>query len=136
MKTRCYNQNSKWFKYYGARGVTICDEWLSDSMKFILWAINNGYDDTLTIDRIDVDGQYSPDNCRWVPKSEQSNNRTLKHLLTYNNVTKSIADWSKHTGIPWQIIYGRINRYGWTTEKALTIPVKKGGNHENRTAEQ
>lgn len=136
MKTRCYNPNSKWFKYYGARGVTICDEWLSDSMKFILWAINNGYRDDLTIDRINVDGQYSPDNCQWIPKSEQSNNRTLKHQLTYNGETKSIADWSRETGLQWNIIYYRIHNCGWPVEKALTTPVKKGGIHEDRTKEQ
>lgn len=132
MKTRCYNQNSKWYKYYGAKGVTICDEWLSDSMKFIIWSLDNGYRDDLTIDRINVDGQYSPDNCRWIPRSEQSNNRTFKRLLTYNGETKSISDWSKSTGLPWRVIYCRIHRYGWSVDKALTTPNMKGGKHEAR----
>lgn len=130
MKTRCYNKNSSWYKYYGAKGVTICDEWLSDSMKFILWALDNGYEENLTIDRINVDGQYSPNNCRWIPRSEQSNNRTLKHLITYNGRTQSIADWAKETGLPWKVIYCRIARYKWSIEKALTIPITKGGKHE------
>lgn len=79
---------------------------------------------------LNVDGQYSPDNCRWVPRSEQSNNRTLKHLITYNGRTQSIADWAKETGLPWEVIYCRIVRYKWSIEKALTIPIMKGGKHE------
>lgn len=76
MKTRCYNPNGKIYKYYGARGIRICDKWLDDFKTFYYWAINNGYTDNLTIDRIDVNGNYCPSNCRWITLSEQQTNKT------------------------------------------------------------
>lgn len=75
MKERCYNQKSSNYSYYGGRGVKICNEWNDDFMSFYNWAMVNGYDDGLSIDRIDVNGNYEPSNCRWVTMKEQSNNR-------------------------------------------------------------
>lgn len=75
MKTRCYNSNSKTYQYYGGLGVVICDEWIHDFETFKKWALENGYSDELTIDRIDSAGNYEPSNCRWVTMKEQSNNR-------------------------------------------------------------
>lgn len=75
MKERCYNQKSSNYSYYGGRGITICNEWNDDFMSFYNWAMVNGYDDGLSIDRIDVNGNYEPSNCRWVTMKEQSNNR-------------------------------------------------------------
>lgn len=75
MKHRCYNTQSESYRYYGARGITICDEWRNDFMNFYDWAINNGYSDDLSIDRIDVDGNYCPKNCRWVDFVTQANNK-------------------------------------------------------------
>lgn len=78
MKTRCYNKNHKFYKDYGGRGVKICDEWQHDFMSFRKWAINNGYKDGLTIDRIDVNGNYEPSNCRWATMSVQNKNKRTK----------------------------------------------------------
>lgn len=75
MKTRCYNKNSKDYKRYGGRGIVICDEWLNDYVKFRNWAIQNGYHDNLSIDRVNTNGCYSPENCRWGTAKEQAANR-------------------------------------------------------------
>ena len=76
MKGRCYNSNNKDFPHYGARGIRICNEWLSDFMSFRDWSLSNGFASNLTIDRIDVNGNYCPQNCRWVTVAEQNRNKT------------------------------------------------------------
>lgn len=75
MKQRCYNPNHRAYKYYGARGITVCDKWKNGSKVFKEWALANGYKENLTIDRIDIDGNYEPSNCRWITQAEQNNNR-------------------------------------------------------------
>ena len=127
MRGRCNNPNEKAFKWYGGRGISVCDEW-NDYLSFKQWALNNGYNDTLSIDRIDVNGNYCPQNCKWSTNEEQSNNRRNNHKLTFCGKTKTISDWSKITGISSSAISQRINIYGWNVEEALTIPCKKGNN--------
>lgn len=97
MIQRCSNKNNIHFKNYGGRGIKVCDDWKNDFLSFYNWAINNGYKDNLTIDRIDVNGNYEPSNCRWVTMKEQSNNRTSNHLITFNNETHNMMEWSKIT---------------------------------------
>lgn len=121
MRYRCNNPNCREYKNYGGRGITICKEW--DSYEaFRDWALANGFDSGLSIDRIDVNGNYEPSNCRWVGIKAQSNNTRRNNKLTYNNETHTIQEWSEITGINWTTIKERINR-NWPIEEALTKEV-------------
>lgn len=124
MKGRCYNNNDNAYKDYGARGITVCDEWKNDFMSFYNWAMNNGYHDDLTIDRIDVNGDYKPSNCRWATFKEQQNNRRNNNYVTIGNVTKTFSDWCETYGINRRTAYRRLE-YGWSLDKSLTTPVHK-----------
>jgi hypothetical protein len=128
MKTRCYNSKSKDYKNYGGRGITICKEWLQDYTSFEDWALKNGYDESAkkgvcTIDRINVNGNYEPSNCRWVSNKEQANNKTTNHYITYNGETKTISQWSSITGISKSVILNRLVRHKWSVKRALTEPI-------------
>ena len=120
MKSRCSNQEDHAYKYYGGRGITVCDEWKSDFQAFYYWAMANGYQDNLTLDRIDVNGNYEPSNCRWVSMKEQSLNKRSNHLITYNGETLTITQWADRLGIDKMVLFARINDYHWDIEKALT----------------
>lgn len=118
MKRRCYDKKSQYYQDYGGRGITICDEWLNDNKTFFEWALNNGYQDDLTIDRIDVDGNYEPSNCRWATNDEQANNMRTNINLTYNGKTQSIAQWSRELGIKQNTLYARYHM-GWSDIQCL-----------------
>lgn len=124
MKDRCTNERHKAYKNYGGRGIRVCDEWLHDFQTFYEWAMENGYSDELSIDRIDNDGNYEPSNCRWITYKEQQNNKRTNHYLEYDGEVKTIAQWAEIVGIKRKVLTQRINN-GWTTEKALTTPVRK-----------
>lgn len=119
MKSRCFNQNNKNYHNYGGRGITVCDEWSNDFMNFYNWAISNGYQENLTIDRIEVNGDYEPFNCRWTTFEVQANNTRANKYITYNNETLTQAQWDRKTGLP---ISERIER-GWSIEKAFNTPI-------------
>lgn len=125
IKDRCYNPNSKYYRRYGARGITVCDEWMNDYASFREWALKNGYDDSAkkgacTLDRIDNDKGYHPSNCRWVSMKAQSNNRSSNHILEYNGERHTITEWSDITGIRKDTIRRRVEVLGWDVERALT----------------
>lgn len=104
VKDRCCNPNSKYWKRYGNRGITICDEWLSDFVTFYEWAISNGYSESLTLDRIDNDKGYSPDNCRWATYSTQENNRSNNVLFNIDDHIYTLAQLAKmENATRWQI---------------------------------
>lgn len=119
MIQRCENPNTKSYKHYGGRGVTIYQEWLEDFVNFYNWAMENGYSDGLSIDRIDNDKGYFPDNCRWVSKVVQSNNTRRNKYLEYNKEIHTIAEWSRILNIPYYTLQSRIKR-GWSIERALS----------------
>lgn len=123
MKTRCYDKNFMYYYNYGGRGITICDEWKNDFSKFYEWTINNGYEEGLTIDRINVNGNYEPNNCRWITKREQNNNMNKTIFIEYNGKRQTISQWSKELNISRVALYERIKR-GWNAKKTLTTPLK------------
>ncbi len=123
IKTRCLNANNKAYPKYGGRGITICNDWINNFKSFREWALQNGYADNLTIDRIDVNGNYEPENCRWITLSNQSNNRSTSHYLTYNGITKTMGEFAKEYNLSIACLHRRI-KAGWDVEKALTEKVE------------
>lgn len=123
MIDRCTNPNSGKYAYYGGRGISVCARWLESFENFIA-DMGSRPSNHHSIDRIDSNGPYSPENCRWATLEEQRNNQGNNHLLTFEGKTLTIAEWAKLTGISQSIIKNRINRYQWTVERALTTPPK------------
>lgn len=124
MQERCYRPKHKHFKDYGGRGITVCDEWKANFLAFKEWAETNGYTDKLTLDRKDVEGNYTPENCRWATMKEQQNNRRNNHYVELNGISHTITEWSEILGIKKTTIKERL-KCGWTDEEALTKPVRK-----------
>ena len=137
IKQRCYNQECPSYKDYGGRGITVCEEWrIPDKTRIIgtkvhkvtkgfvafkEWAVNNGYADNLTIDRIDVNGDYSPENCRWVSAKEQQNNTRKNLLVTYRGETKTLSQWCDELGLNYFRTRNRIFLQKWSVERALEV---------------
>ena len=120
MKNRCLNKNNKRFKSYGGRNVLLFEKW-HNYVEFHNWAINNGYSENLTIDRINVNGNYEPLNCKWSTQKEQANNRTTNIYITFKGKTHTMQQWSEMLGFDKHILRNRIKR-NWTIERALTTP--------------
>jgi len=123
MRCRCNNPNSNYFADYGGRGITVCERWL----KF-----ENFYKDMgdrpsqgHTLGRIDNNGPYSPENCRWETVSQQQSNRRNTRFLTYNGKTQTLTEWSLEIGIPYGTLRSRIDQYGWSVEESLTTPLMR-----------
>jgi len=130
IKVRCYNPNSKSYSHYGGRGIKMSSEWYKSFLSFNEWSMKNGYDDLLTIDRIDVDGDYCASNCRWVDMKSQQNNRSNNRLITFNGITCTEAEWAEKIGVSKRALNARLVRYKWSIERALTQPQrKKVGGH-------
>ena len=123
MIARCEYEKHPYFADYGGRGITVCVEW-HNYVTFRDWAKSNGYSEQLTIDRIDNEKGYAPDNCKWSTMKEQQNNKRNNHYLTWNGETRNITGWSEITGIKKTTIRERINS-GWSIEKTLTTPVRQ-----------
>ena len=108
MKARCCNPNNQAYKNYGGRGIKICNEWLSDFAEFYTWAISNGYHDNLTIERIDVNGNYEPSNCCWIPREDQGHNTRRTILIEIDGVQKTIREWSHIYHVDRHVVSKRI----------------------------
>lgn len=134
MLQRCCNTNNPYYHNYGGRGIFVCDEWLDKEngfLNFYNWAINNGYSDGLSIDRIDNNGNYEPTNCRWITMTEQKNNTRVNVRISYKGEEHTIAELGRLYKIPYGTLVSRIKTYNWDIDKALITPIKsrkKGSN--------
>lgn len=131
MKQRCGNPKHTSYDRYGGRGITVCEEWNNSFDAFVEWAINNGYRDDLTIDRIDVDGNYEPSNCRWATILEQANNTSQNVEITYKGETHSRSEWSRILNIKNATLQNRLNS-GWSIEEAFETPPSKRNRKHKR----
>lgn len=125
MKGRCYNPNNHNYKRYGARGISVCDEWKDSFERFCDWALRTGYKDGMSIDRIDNDGNYCPSNCRWADTKTQNNNRGVSLMYTYNGKTQNLSTWCEELGLPYFRTWQRIVQYGYSFEQAISLPKHK-----------
>ena len=116
MQNRCFNSKYHLFKNYGGRGITICKEWKNDFVKFYNWSMANGYKDDLTIDRINVNGNYEPSNCRWATKLQQQRNTTRLRKITYKNETHCISEWADILGLEYNTLYYRFRRNNYSED--------------------
>lgn len=121
MKERCENPKSKDYALYGGRGISVCEEWSKPGGfdAFFKWAMDNGYNDELTIDRKDPNGNYEPSNCRWETPEKQANNRRTNRSITIDGETKTLAEWCKEYGKNYSAVYWRIES-GMSPKEALT----------------
>lgn len=129
LKERCYNESHKDYKWYGAKGVKVCEEWLNNPISFEKWSLQNGYKNDLTIDRIDENKNYSPDNCRWISNVHNAKYKSTTHLIDVNGEKHTGRDWSKKLGIGINTINKYIKKYG---EENTIQFIKKFMNEERK----
>lgn len=126
MINRTTNSKHKYYKDYGGRGISVCAEWRHDFNAFYQWAIANGYQEGLTLDRHDNNKGYCPSNCRWITHLEQQSNKRNNHILTYKNESHTVSEWSRLLGISNNVLFARIRR-GWSDERILSTPTRNYG---------
>lgn len=124
MKTRCGNPNYCLYHRYGGRGIKICEEWENSFGAFLEWSLKNGYSDELTLDRINNNGDYCPENCRWTTRVKQSNNRSTNRMVTINGETDTLANWARRSGIKYGTLQRRVEK-GWPSDKLLLPLMRK-----------
>lgn len=130
MIARCSDPQHQAYNDYGGRGIAVCEEW-HKFFPFYSWALSNGYAESLTLDRIDNDGDYCPDNCRWVSWKVQGNNRRTNTFIAFNGKTQSLTMWADEIGLSKEALWNRIYKFKWPIEVALTAP-KGSINKHNR----
>jgi hypothetical protein len=133
MRQRCNNPNANFYEYYGAKGVKICQEW-NEYKAFKQWAVENGYDEGLSIDRIDVDGGYNPNNCRWISLREQQSNKSNNVFVLYQDEDITLAELSRRTGLSLPMLHRRYHA-GYTGEKLWQTTHLKTGKEVNTSQE-
>lgn len=129
IKQRCLDKNYKAYQNYGAVGITICDEWKNDFVAFMNWSYQHGYKEGLSLDRIDNEKGYCPENCRWVTWKDQCNNRKNNINVTYQGKTQTLKQWCDELNLNYQLIYSRIKNTGLTFQEAITSKIPEETNH-------
>lgn len=132
MHQRCENPSHISYKNYGAKGICVCEDW-GEYVSFKEWALKHGYNDSLTIDRINSTQNYMPSNCRWVSVKVQNNNSSHCHYITYNGKTQSMSAWAEELGVSREALKDRISKLGWSVEKAFETPINKKFSSKKRT---
>lgn len=125
IKRRCYVKDDPAYHNYGGRGIEMCDEWKDSFINFSEWAYSNGYNDSLTIDRIDNNEGYNPENCRWADYYQQSNNRRYNRIISYEGKDQTLAEWCREKNISYGTIWARL-KSGMTFEEAINKPIISG----------
>ena len=121
MRERCYKETSKDYSQYGGRGINVCDGWMHDANAFITWSLAHGWAPGLSLDRVNNNGPYAPDNCRWITAKEQNRNRRDNIKVTFNGVERLVCALIEESGLPKSTVKSRRQR-GWSWERALTEP--------------
>lgn len=122
MKRRCYNKNYHRYADHGGRGITVCDEWKNDSEAFCKWALENGYQDGLELERVDNDGNYCPENCKWATKREQANNKRSSIRVTIGGREQTLKQWCDEMNVDYKMVWQRVKKLGWDAHTALVTP--------------
>lgn len=132
MKRRCYEIQNRFYHRYGARGITVCDQWKSNFIQFLA-DVGPAPTAKHCLDRIDNDGNYEPSNVKWSTQKEQANNRSGIHLkkITFNGMTKNLTEWNIHLGFSLDTVNARLKKHGWSIEDALTLPKYARGKKKN-----
>jgi len=126
MKIRCYSKKNKDYEKYGGRGILMSLGWYESYDEFYEWSVNNGYKENLSIDRKENSKGYTPNNCRWVDKWTQTNNRDITLTMTYQGMTRNLYWWSDQIGVSYDTLVKRKQRYKWCDAKCIETPLHKG----------
>lgn len=128
MKRRCYLKTANYYKNYGGRGIKVCDEWRTNYGAFLEWSLNNGWEKKFQLDRIDNNGDYSPDNCRWIPQKKNLLNKRTNYYITYQGKKQTITEWAAELGINIHTLTKRVQM--WGVDKAFNTPVNEAYKRE------
>lgn len=121
LRRRCYNKKRKNYRFYGAKGIRVCEEWKNNFENFQDWALKNGYNDTLTIERIDIKDDYKPSNCRWATIKEQNNNMSTNHIVEYKGKRYTLSQLAQKYNLSYSLVKNRI-RNNWNVEDIVNKP--------------
>lgn len=136
IKKRCLNEHNERYHQYGGRGIKICDEWLESFDNFAEWALSNGYAENLTLERIDVNGDYCPENCKWIPLQEQAFNKRDTKWVEYRGEHLQLKVLCERLGITYDTVHDRIYKRGWSIEEAIEKPSQQSNSLMSKCREK